>query len=172
MHSSSHNSIRKVILEIGSQRRFPIQSTKSAAIVSHATKEDLNGEAEFHNSSDIWAWPIFVLSWQTCLSLWLNIISLLSSSCYSRLIREIIFLAIILVPWLFRCRPFLPKWERFTFELSKHGKNKRCNLNFKLCCIRCALELSVLATGNEIIIFEHGNSFAIYAVRFLISSNF
>ena len=72
-----------------------------------------DGETPSPNSSDV-----FLIFLQQRL---ISSFTIVMSNCYRRLIREMIFLATSLVPWLFKCKPFLPKLERPTFEWSKDG---------------------------------------------------
>ena len=80
---------------------------------SFKTVDKAGGETPPPNSSDV-----FLVFWQQRLT---SSFTMVMSDCYRRLIREIIFLATSLVPWLFKCKPFLPKLERPTFEWSKDG---------------------------------------------------
>ena len=91
------------------------------------------------------------------------------NDCYNRLIKEMIFIAIFFVPCSFKWRPFLPKWKKLMFELSRSLYLNRFSFTFKFCIIWFAILLSDLTIGIDNIISDSGNALLTSSTNLLIS---
>ena len=78
-------------------------------------------------------------------------------NCYSRLIREMIFMSIRLVPCLFKCKPFLPRCHAFILELSNKGTRDCFSLILSCLIVKAALSLSNRKVGCDITTVQVGS---------------